>query len=134
VVRRRSWLPCPSKNQTIVLVGGEAGECRLNTDSARIRAANDWVYHNRGFAKNDQNFIVPVLGLTPIQVMEQGGECGDKSWLVAAMLNSLDIDTNLVMISLCQHCGFIHTVVEAKYEAGRLVVDPTWDVDSLVSG
>jgi hypothetical protein len=33
------------------------------------------------------------------------------------------------MISPCPHCGFIHTVVEAEYENGRMVVDPTWDVD-----
>jgi len=62
-------------------------------------------------------------------VMRQGGECGDKSRLVAAMLNSLGIDAGLVMIAPCQHCGFIHTVVEAQYQAGRMVVDPTWDVD-----
>jgi hypothetical protein len=101
----------------------------LNIDSSRIRAVNDWVYHNKGFAKNDRYFIVAALGPTPIQVMEQGGECGDKSRLVAAMLNSLGIDAGLVMIARCQHCGFIHTVVEAQYEAGRMVVDPTWDVD-----
>jgi Transglutaminase-like superfamily len=103
----------------------------LNTDSARIRAVNDWVYQNKGFAKNNRYFIVPALGPTPIQVMEQGGDCSDKSRLVAAMLNSLGIDAGLVMISKspCPDCGFIHTVVEAKYENGRMVVDPTWDVD-----
>ena len=101
----------------------------LNTNSARIRAINDWVYHNQGFAKNDRYFIVPALGPTPIQVMEQGGECGDKSRLVSAMLHSLGINAGLVMIAPCRHCGFIHTVVEAQYEAGRMVVDPTWDVD-----
>jgi transglutaminase-like putative cysteine protease len=60
----------------------------LNTDSARIRAVNDWVYHNRGFAKNDRYFIVSALGPTPIQVMEQGGDCSDKSRLVTAMLKA----------------------------------------------
>ncbi len=101
----------------------------LNTDSARIRAVNDWVYQNKSFAKNDRYFIVSALGPTPIQVMEQGGDCSDKSRLVAAMLNSLGIDAGLVMISPCPDCGFIHTVVEAKYENGRMVIDPTWDVD-----
>jgi hypothetical protein len=33
------------------------------------------------------------------------------------------------MISPCLYCGFIHTVVEARYEGGRMVVDPTWNVD-----
>ena len=101
----------------------------LSTDSARIRKLNDWVYQNKGFAKNDRYFIVSALGPTPIQVMEQGGDCSDKSRLVAAMLNSLGINAGLVMISPCPHCGFIHTVVEAEYENGRMVVDPTWDVD-----
>jgi hypothetical protein len=101
----------------------------LNTNSARIRAVNDWVYHNKGFAKNDRYFIMPTLGPTPIQVMEQGGDCSDKSRLVAAMLNSVGIDAGLIMIAPCPHCQFIHTVVEAEYENGRMVVDPTWDVD-----
>jgi hypothetical protein len=101
----------------------------LDTDSARIRAVNDWVYHNQGFAKNDQYFAVPALGPTPVQVMERGGDCADKSRLVAAMLNSLGIDAGLVMMTPCQHCQFVHTVVEARYEGGRMVVDPIWNVD-----
>jgi hypothetical protein len=101
----------------------------LGTDSARIREVNNWVYHNKGFAPNDRYFIVPALGPTPIQVMEQGGDCSDKSRLVAAMLNSLGIDAGLVMISPCFYCGFVHTVVEARYEHGRMVVDPIWNID-----
>jgi hypothetical protein len=101
----------------------------LDSDSARIRAVNDWVYHNKGFDKNGQYFVVPALGPTPIQVMARGGFCAEKSRLVAAMLDSIGIDAGLVMISPCLYCGFIHTVVEARYEGGRMVVDPTWDVD-----
>jgi hypothetical protein len=114
----------------------------LLTDSARIRAINDWVYHQQGFGKNaagfaragsldnaDRFFIVPALGPTPIQVLESGGDCAEKSRLVAAMLNELNIEAGLVMISPCLHCQFIHTVVEARQERGRMVVDPTWNVD-----
>ena len=101
----------------------------LNTDSERIRAINDWVYQNKGFGKNDHYFLVPALGPTPIQVLEFGGDCSDKSRLVAAMLNELNIGAGLVMISPCPNCGFIHTVVEAEYERGRMVVDPIWHVD-----
>ena len=101
----------------------------FSTDAARIRAVNNWVYHNKGFAPNDRYFIVAALGPTPIQVMELGGDCADKSRLVAAMLNSIGIDAGLVMISPCFHCGFIHTVVEAQYENGRMVVDPIWNID-----
>jgi len=101
----------------------------LSTDSSRVRVINDWVYQNQGFGKNDHYFIVPALGPTPIQVLESGGDCSDKSRLVAAMLNELNIGAGLVMISPCPNCGFIHTVVEAQYERGRMVVDPIWHVD-----
>jgi hypothetical protein len=101
----------------------------LDNDSARIRAVNNWVYHNKGFEPNNQYFIIPALGPTPVQVMERGGYCADRSRLVAALLNRLGIEAGLVMISPCLYCGFIHTVVEARYEGGRMVVDPTWDVD-----
>jgi len=105
----------------------------LDTDSAKIRAVNDWVYHNQGFGKNDQYFAVSALGPTPVQVMKRGGDCADKSRLVAAMLNSVGINAGLVMMSPCppntKNCWFVHTVVEARYEGGRMVVDPTWDVD-----
>ncbi|MGA7864608.1 MAG: transglutaminase-like domain-containing protein, partial [Stellaceae bacterium] len=82
----------------------------LNTDSGRIRAINDWVYQNKGFAKNNHYFIVPALGPTPVQVLEFGGDCSDKSRLVAAMLKELNVGAGLVMLSPCPNCGFIHTV------------------------
>jgi hypothetical protein len=101
----------------------------LSTDSGRVRSINDWVYHNKGFGKNNHYFIVPALGPTPAQVLEFGGDCSDKSRLLAAMLDELNIGAGLVMISPCPNCGFIHTVVEAQYERGRMVVDPIWHVD-----
>ena len=33
------------------------------------------------------------------------------------------------MLYPCEHCGPIHTVVEAHDENGYMVVDPIWDVD-----
>ena len=102
---------------------------KLNTDSARIQAISDWVYHHKGFGKNSNHFIFPALGPTPVQVLEEGGDCADKSRLVAAMLNELNIEAGLVMIAPCPHCWFIHTVVEARTEHGRMVVDPVWNVD-----
>jgi hypothetical protein len=101
----------------------------LPTDSSRIHSVNEWVYHNQGFGKNYNYFILPTFGPTPIQVLESGGDCADKSRLVAAMLNELNIEAGLVMISPCQHCPFIHTVVEARQERGRMVVDPIWNVN-----
>jgi hypothetical protein len=101
----------------------------VSTDSARIHAVNDWIYLNQGFGQNHHYFIMPALGPTPIQVLESGGDCADKSRLVAAMLDELNIEAGLVMISPCLYCPFIHTVVEARQERGRMVVDPIWNVD-----
>ncbi len=113
------------------VIGQEAQKitANLKSDSARIVAVNDWVYHHQGFGKNSSYFLVPALGPTPIQVLERGGDCADKSRLVAAMLNELGIGAGLVMMSPCPHCNFIHTVVEARYEGGSMVVDPTWNID-----
>src|SRR5438093_11581299 len=103
-----SW----QQDNAVLLRQALAITAHLDSDSARIRAVNDWVYHNQGFAKNHRYFLVPALGPTPGQVMQHGGDCADKSRLVAAMLNNLGIDAGLVMISPCWYCGFIHTVVE----------------------
>lgn len=101
----------------------------LTSDSAKISAINHWVYRNQGFGKNERFFLVAALGPTPNQVLELGGDCGDKSRLVSAMLWQLRINSGLAQIFPCQDCGPIHAVVEAEYEAGRMVVDPIWDVD-----
>jgi hypothetical protein len=101
----------------------------LTTGSAKIIAINHWVYRNQGFTKNDGFILLPALGPTPIQVLRTGGDCGDKSRLVSAMLWQLGINSGLAQIFPCRDCGPIHAVVEAEYEAGRMVVDPIWDVE-----
>ena len=100
----------------------------LDRDSARIIAINDWVYRNQGFGKNEGYFLISALGPTPLQVFASGGDCADKSRLVAAMLDEISIKAGLMMISTCLGCGWIHTIVEAQYESGRMVVDPIWHV------
>ena len=100
----------------------------LDRDSARIIAINDWVYYNQGSGKNKGYFLIPALGPTPLQVLASGGDCADKSRLVAAMLDEINIKAGLMMISTCLGCEWIHTLVEAQYERGRMVVDPIWHV------
>jgi hypothetical protein len=122
------WLSWVNDN-AVLREKASAVTASLTSDSAKISAINHWVYRNQGFAKNKRFFLVPSLGPTPNQVLESGGDCGDKSRLVSAMLWQLRINSGLAQIFPCQDCGPIHAVVEAEYEAGRMVVDPTWDVD-----
>src|SRR5262252_6615000 len=95
----------------------------LTTPSEKIIAINHWVYRKQGFAPNDGYFLIRGLGPTPIQVLESGGDCADKSRLVSAMLSQLGIASGLAQIFPCGDCSPIHTVVEAEYEGGRMVVD-----------
>lgn len=120
-----SWL----NDNTVLREEAMAVTTGLATPSAKIIAINHWAYHNQGFAPNDRYFLIPDLGPTPIQVLESGGDCGDKSRLVSAMLRQLGIASGLVQIFPCRDCSPIHTVVEAEYEGGRMVVDPIWNVD-----
>jgi hypothetical protein len=45
------------------------------------------------------------------------------------MLAQLNVSSGLVLVYPGPSSAPIHTVVEAESEAGRMVVDPTWDVD-----
>lgn len=122
------WLSWVNDN-AILRENAVAVTAGLTNDSTKISAINHWVYLNQGFTKNERFFLVPALGPTPNQVLESGGDCGDKSRLVSAMLWQLRINSGLAQIFPCRDCGPIHVVVEAEYEAGRMVVDPIWDVD-----
>lgn len=121
------WCSWESDN-TVLRQQALAITAGLTSASARIVAVNNWVYHNKGFS-TDRFFLLPAFGPTPIQVLESGGDCGAKSRLVSAMLRQLGIRSGLVQIFPCRSCVPIHVVVEAKYEGGRMVVDPIWDVD-----
>jgi hypothetical protein len=101
----------------------------LSKASDKITAVSHWVNRNQGFAPNRQHFLIESLGPTSIQVLEAGGDCADKSRLVSAMLRQLGVASGLVMLRAGPASAPIHTVVEAAAESGRMVVDPTWDVD-----
>ncbi|SDY34047.1 hypothetical protein [Nitrosomonas halophila] len=93
-----------------------------------IERLNALVYSTGGFAKNDRYFIFPALGPTPTQIMQEGGDCADKSRLLAAILDELNVPATLVMLSPCDTCAFGHTVVEAITKDGAIAVDPIYNI------
>lgn len=93
-----------------------------------IERLNEHVYRTGSFAKNNHYFFLPVLGPTPIQILQEGGDCSDKSRLLAAILDEMKIPATLVMLAPCSTCPFGHTVVEAQTTDGAIVVDPVYNI------
>lgn len=86
-----------------------------------------WVHDNKGFRENDDYFVLKGVRATPIQVVEGGGDCADKSRLLCSLLRQVGIRSTMVM---CFHRDTnlpTHTVVEAETDSGQyMVVDPVY--------
>ncbi len=103
-----------------------AGKASL---SDRVLALLDWVYHNHGFASNERYFLFKRLGATPVQVLEGGGDCADKSRLLSALLREVGIPSTMVMCFDVRSGRPTHTVVEARIgPGGYMLVDPVYDL------
>ena len=96
---------------------------------AFVEELNSWVYNKEGFAQCQARYVWDPLGATPMQIYEEGGDCADKSRLLSAMLDSVDMDSTLVMLQPCRTCPATHTIVNAETETGDLVAaDPVYDL------
>ena len=93
-----------------------------------FESINHWVYQNKGFKKNQGYFLFESLGPTPVQVLNQGGDCTDKSILLMAMLESIGIDSTLVMLYDTDGRTPTHTVVEVRDGQFKAVADPVYDL------
>jgi len=100
----------------------------VDTLDEKVQVLNSFVYHNQGFAKNTGYYLLKSLGPTPMQVLEKGGDCADKSRLLAAMLNQIGIEASLAMMYPCRECLPVHTVVLATTESGIISADPVYDL------
>ena len=102
----------------------------ISTDNSSqiFEFLNHWIYLNEGFKKNHDFFIFKSLGPTPIQVLNQGGDCTDKSILLMTMLDSVGIDSTLVMLFGVDGEFPSHTVVEVRDGKFRAVADPVYDL------
>jgi len=102
----------------------------ISTDNTPevFESINHWVYQNKGFKKNQDYFLFDKLGPTPIQVLNKGGDCTDKSILLMAMLESIGIDSTLVMLYDTDGRTPTHTVVEVREGQFKAVADPVYDL------
>jgi hypothetical protein len=101
---------------------------RITRSDDKVRVLNSFVYHNQGFAKNRSYYLFKSLGPTPLQVLEEGGDCADKSRFLAAMLEQIGIRASLAMLYPCPECTPVHTVVLAETQSGTIVADPVYDL------
>ena len=93
-----------------------------------FESINHWVYQNKGFKKNQGHFLFESLGPTPVQVLNEGGDCTDKSILLMSMLESIGIDSTLVMLYGTDGKTPTHTVVEVRDGQFKAVADPVYDL------
>lgn len=98
------------------------------SDGAKAERLNAWVYGNGGFAKNRSTFIWSRLDATPIDVLERGGDCEDKSKLLVAMLDTVGVDASMAMQYPCRGCDPVHTVVLADVGDRWSAFDPVYDI------
>ena len=77
---------------------------------------------------NDSYFLLPtfsVLRSMPRQVMEQGGDCADRSRLVIRMLRLHGIEASKWAL-YTKEMKSVHAVVELEAEGGKMVADPLY--------
>ncbi len=99
-------------------------------DVEKIITLGLWVHNNKGFHENDNYFVFRKLRATPLQVVEGGGDCADKSRLLCALLREVGIRSTMVMCFHRQTGVPTHTVVEAQTRTGQyMIVDPVYGLN-----
>lgn len=76
--------------------------------------------------ENSSYFLLPIFSALrpmPRQVIEQGGDCGDRSRLVIRLLRLHGIEASKWAI-YTKEMKSVHAVVELEAETGKMVVDP----------
>ena len=100
-----------------------------NSPAQRVLALLHWVHENGGTGQNESFFVLPELRATPLQVLETGGDCADKSRLLCALLREVEIPATAAMCFDAPSGMPTHTIVEAQPEEGvYMVVDPAYDL------
>ena len=80
--------------------------------------------------EDSRYFLLPIFSFLrpmPRQVMEQGGDCADRSRLVIRMLRLHGIEASKWAL-YTKEMKSVHAVVELEAEAGKMVADPLYGV------
>jgi len=92
-------------------------------------ALNHWIHAHLPTRRNPAVFGWERLRATPVQVLERGGDCADKSRLLSAMLRELDIPATMAMLFDPDSGLPTHTVVEARLSNKvSMILDPSFEL------
>jgi hypothetical protein len=94
----------------------------------RLTLLTNWVYLNKGFSRNRRHHLWWKLHETPIQVLDHGGGCEEKSKLLVALLRELDVGGSLAMLYPCEGCRTTHTVAFVETRAGWTLADTAYNI------
>jgi len=95
----------------------------------RVLALLHWVHALEGTRRNERYFGWRRLRATPVQVLSDGGDCADKSRLLAAALRESGIPATMALCLDRPGGTPAHTLVEATIGPGEyMVVDPAFDL------
>jgi transglutaminase-like putative cysteine protease len=86
------WLDCRELRQLAVRATQSAA-----SDSEKVISLARWVQSIEGTRENDGFFLIRKWRATPMQVVQKGGDCADKSRLLWAMLREIGIRSTMVM-------------------------------------
>jgi len=101
----------------------------IDEPSERVLALLHWVYNLDGSSLNPAYYLVRPLRATPVQVLEFGGDCADKSRLLYALLSEIDISSSMAMCVDETTGQPTHTLVEARIgEEAYMLVDPSYNL------
>ena len=100
-----------------------------DSPAQRVLGLLHWVHENGGTGENESFFVWPRLRAMPLQILEAGGDCADKSRLLSALLREVEIPATAAMCFDAPSGMPTHTIVEAQPEEGvYMVVDPAYDL------
>ncbi len=105
-----------------------AATASARTEDQRLATLLHWVYANQGFAKNHGYFLWKKLDATPIQILEKGGDCEDKSKLFATMLREIGVESSLAMLYPSPGAPPSHVVTLVKTPTGWTPMDAVYDL------
>lgn len=117
-----SWNADRARLRTLAL----ATTAPAQSEAERLTRLTDWLFREVKPGKNRRFHLWRRLDATPIQVLEHGGDCEDKSKLLAVMLRELGVRSTLATLSACPSCEATHTVAMVETRAGWTIADPAY--------